>query len=116
MTTQAEPFPASVREWVPDTRTMLIGGRMVDGDGEVWDVLNPATEAVIATVTGASAGQVDAAVEAAREAFPGWAALSGQERARHIHRFADVLEANACVVASIIACRCSAAASFGSNT
>jgi aldehyde dehydrogenase (NAD+)/betaine-aldehyde dehydrogenase len=83
------------RNWVPDTRTLLIGGGMHDPQGETWDVYNPATEEVIATVGGASATQVDAAVAAAREAFPGWAALSGEERSRYIHRFADVLEAAA---------------------
>lgn len=78
--------------WVPDVRTLLIGGEMVEPRGERWDVVNPATEEVIATVGGASAEQVDAAVAAARAAFPAWAALSGEERSRHIHRFADVLE------------------------
>ena len=32
---------------------------------------------------------------AARAAFPGWAALPGEQRSRHIHRLADVLEAAA---------------------
>jgi acyl-CoA reductase-like NAD-dependent aldehyde dehydrogenase len=83
-----------LRDWVPSTRTLTIGGDAVDARGEQWDVVNPATEAVIATVTGASAEQVDAAVAAARRAFPAWAALSGAERSRAIHRLADVLEAN----------------------
>lgn len=78
--------------WVPDVRTLLIGGEMVEPRGERWDVVNPATEEIIATVGGASAEQVDAAVAAARAALPAWAALSGEERSRHIHRFADVLE------------------------
>jgi acyl-CoA reductase-like NAD-dependent aldehyde dehydrogenase len=80
------------RRWVPATRTLLIGSRDVQPEGETWDVLNPATEEVLAEVGGASLEQVDAAVDAARGAFPGWAALSGQERSRHLHRLADVLE------------------------
>ena len=84
-----------LRDWVPATRTLLIGGEMEQPEGDTWDVFNPATEAVIATVGGASTDQVDAAVMAARAAFPMWSALSGEERARHIHRFADVLEAAA---------------------
>lgn len=83
------------QDWVPDTRTLLIGDRMVEPEGERWDVYNPATEQVIATVGGATPAQVDDAVAAARKAFPAWAALSGEERSRHIHRFADVLEAAA---------------------
>ncbi len=81
-----------LRHWVPQTRTQLVGDSMVDPEGEHWDVFNPATEEVIATVGGASSRQVDAAVAAARQAFPAWAALSGEERSRHIHRLADVLE------------------------
>lgn len=84
-----------LRDWVPPVRTLAIGDRQVEPEGEAWDVYNPATEAVIATVGGASAGQVDAAVAAARAAFPAWSALSGEERGRHVSRLADVLEAAA---------------------
>lgn len=91
MTAAAETeFP--LKDWVPETRTLLIGDREVEPAGENWDVYNPATEQVIAHVGGASLDQVDAAVTAARDAFPAWAALSGEERSRYIHRFADVLE------------------------
>jgi acyl-CoA reductase-like NAD-dependent aldehyde dehydrogenase len=94
--TTTTPYPRHpMQDWVPETRTLLIGGRPTDPEGETWDVVNPATEEVIATVGGASAAQVDDAVAAARHAFPAWAALSGEERARHIHRFADALEAAA---------------------
>jgi acyl-CoA reductase-like NAD-dependent aldehyde dehydrogenase len=82
------------RHWVPDSRSLTIGGRPVAGEGDTWDVYNPATEAVIATVTGASAVQVDDAVRAARDAFPAWSALSGEERSRAIHRLADVMESH----------------------
>lgn len=92
--TPADPSPDRFpgRDWIPGTRDLLIGGRLVAPQGERWPVYNPATEEVIATVGGASAGQVDAAVVAARAAFPGWAALSGAERSRYIHRLADVLD------------------------
>ncbi|MET7392842.1 aldehyde dehydrogenase family protein [Dactylosporangium sp. NPDC005572] len=92
MTSTAVPLTSDLRDWIPPYRDLTIGGAPVEPRGERWDVYNPATEAVIATVGGASAEQVDAAVAAARAAFPGWAALSGEERSRHIHRFADVLE------------------------
>lgn len=95
MTTSPERTRHPLQDWVPETRTLLIGDQDVQPEGASWDVVNPATEAVIATVGGASAAQVDEAVAAARRAFPGWAALSGEERSRHIHRFADALEAAA---------------------
>ncbi len=92
MTSTTERPRHPMEHWVPETRTLLVGGAEVQPQGETWDVINPATEEVIATVGGASPSQVDEAVAAARAAFPAWAALSGEERSRHIHRLADVLE------------------------
>jgi acyl-CoA reductase-like NAD-dependent aldehyde dehydrogenase len=83
---------AELRNWIPETRALTVGGSAVDGTGEQWDVFNPATEDVIATVTGASTAQVDDAVRAARSAFGPWSALSGEQRARAMHSLADVLE------------------------
>ncbi|MGD6979070.1 MULTISPECIES: aldehyde dehydrogenase family protein [Citricoccus] len=95
MTLSTETTRNPLQDWVPETRTLLIGDTPVEPQGETWDVYNPATEGVIATVGGASSQQVDDAVAAARQAFPAWAALSGEERSRHIHRLADALEAAA---------------------
>jgi acyl-CoA reductase-like NAD-dependent aldehyde dehydrogenase len=92
MTTAPERTRHPMQDWIPDTRTLLIGGTPTQPQGETWDVINPATEDVLATVGGASADQVDSAVAAARQAFPAWAALSGEERSRHIHRLADAME------------------------
>jgi acyl-CoA reductase-like NAD-dependent aldehyde dehydrogenase len=89
------PAASLPRDWIPGTRDLLIDGQFVSPQGERWPVYNPATEQVIATVGGASAEQVDAAVAAARAAFPGWAARPGEQRSRHIHLLADVLEAAA---------------------
>ena len=85
----------AIRRWVPQTRDLLIGGAPVAPAGDVWDVVNPATEEVLAQVGAASIDQVDAAVAAARDAFDSWSSLSGEERSRHIHRLADILEAAA---------------------
>src|SRR3954452_25224957 len=92
-TTPYERHP--MQDWVPETRTLLIGGRATEPEGETWGVVNPATEEVIATVGGASADQVDEAVAGRRGAFPGGGARRGGEGGRHIHCFADVLEAAA---------------------
>jgi aldehyde dehydrogenase (NAD+)/betaine-aldehyde dehydrogenase len=92
MTTTAQGARHPLQDWVPETRTLLIDGQPTQPQGETWDVVNPATERIIATVGGASVAQVDDAVAAARGAFPAWAALSGEERSRHIHRLADALE------------------------
>ena len=56
------------------------------------EVINPATEEVIATVPVAGAADVDAAVQAARAAFNGpWGRLSARERGRLVSRLADRL-------------------------
>ena len=82
----------SVRDWIPETRSLLIDGREVVPEGNTWEVVNPATEVEIAQVAGASLDQVDQAVQAARGAFGPWSQLSGEERSRHLHRLADTLE------------------------
>lgn len=55
-------------------------------------VLDPATEEVLATVPGATAHDVDAAVVRAAKAQAGWAALAPGERARLLRRFAVVVD------------------------
>ncbi|MEU9190720.1 aldehyde dehydrogenase family protein [Streptomyces sp. NPDC048484] len=55
-------------------------------------VLDPATEEVVATVAGAGAADVDAAVVRAAKAQAGWAALAPGERARLLRRFAVVVD------------------------
>lgn len=58
------------------------------------DVLNPATEEVIATVPGAVEQDVDAAVRRASKAQTTWAALAPADRARLLRRFAVVVDEN----------------------
>ena len=56
------------------------------------EVVNPATEEVIAEVPAAGAADVDAAVAAARAAFEGpWSRLTARERGRLVRRLADRL-------------------------
>jgi phenylacetaldehyde dehydrogenase len=61
-------------------------------DEHELQVLNPATEEVIATVPGAGEADVDAAVVRAAKAQAGWAALAPGERARLLRRFAVVVD------------------------
>ncbi|KUL20704.1 aldehyde dehydrogenase [Streptomyces regalis] len=55
-------------------------------------VLNPATEEVVATVPAATAADVDAAVVRGALAQSGWAALAPGERARLLRRFAVAVD------------------------
>ncbi|MET8505895.1 aldehyde dehydrogenase family protein [Streptomyces sp. NPDC004787] len=57
-------------------------------------VLNPATEEVVATVPAATAADVDAAVARATVAQTAWAAAAPADRARLLRRFAAVVDAH----------------------
>ncbi|WP_330176568.1 aldehyde dehydrogenase family protein [Streptomyces sp. NBC_01498] len=74
--------------------TMYIGGewRPAAGPGTIA-VVNPATEQVIAEVPAGTAEDVDAAVRAARAAFPGWAATPPAARAARLAALRDALAA-----------------------
>ena len=57
-------------------------------------IVNPATEQVIASVPAADAAGTDAAVARARAAFPGWRAVTPGDRARLLRRFAEAVDAD----------------------
>ncbi|HEU0151887.1 MAG TPA: aldehyde dehydrogenase [Arenimonas sp.] len=72
----------------------LIDGKARGADGgAVIEVFEPATGRAYAHCPDGEAADVDAAVEAARRAFPAWSALPASERAAWIHKLADALEA-----------------------
>ena len=68
-----------------------IGGRRV-ASPERFDDVSPIDEQVIARIARGTEVEAKAAVEAARAAFPGWAATPPAERARLLHRIADLVE------------------------
>jgi acyl-CoA reductase-like NAD-dependent aldehyde dehydrogenase len=69
----------------------FIGGRRVASERTFPDV-SPIDESHLADIARAGPAEVDAAVEAAREAFPAWAALGPEGRAEHLFRIADLIE------------------------
>ncbi|MFC8715460.1 aldehyde dehydrogenase family protein [Streptomyces sp. NPDC057197] len=73
---------------------MYIGGAWRPApDRAAIEVVNPADEQVVATVPAGTPEDVDAAVRAARAAFPGWAATPPAERAARLAALCDVLTA-----------------------
>ncbi len=102
------PAPESDKpalEWVAQHEGrfgLFIGGRWTEvsnGGGEAFDVINPATTASLARVTQAGPEDVDAAVAAARKAFPAWSGLSGHARARHLYALARAVQKNSRLLA-----------------
>ncbi|MGC0367021.1 aldehyde dehydrogenase (NAD+) [Rhodococcus sp. 27YEA15] len=77
-----------------DRTKIYIGGAWTDstGSGRI-EVLNPATEELIATVAEGTVEDVDAAARAARAAFPAWSGLSGAERAEYLSKAAALVAA-----------------------
>src|ERR1700753_2552080 len=72
---------------------LFINGEFVPSiSGKKFDVYNPATEKLAASVYEAGPEDVDAAVKAAKAAFPAWSELPAQERAGYLHKFADALQ------------------------
>ena len=77
-------------------KRMLIDGKWVEAvSGKTFETINPATGEVLASVAEADREDIDRAVKAARRAFHGtWAKVKPAERARLLHRLADLIEAN----------------------
>ena len=82
---------------------LYIAGAWVDGEGSAIEVENPARQETIAVVQTASSGQLDDAVAAARQALDGaWGRTSGRDRGVLLTRFADLLDANAGLIAEVM--------------
>jgi len=96
------PSPET-QAWLAGEHNLLIDGqRVAAASGERIEVFDPATEALITTVAGAGAEDIDRAVVAARKAFKGeWAKLTSYERARLMFKYADLIEENMSLLAEV---------------
>jgi aminomuconate-semialdehyde/2-hydroxymuconate-6-semialdehyde dehydrogenase len=72
---------------------LIDGGLRAPAGGAYLDVCEPATGRVYARCPDSDARDVETAVAGAELATPAWAALSNGERAQHLHRLADAVEA-----------------------
>jgi 5-carboxymethyl-2-hydroxymuconic-semialdehyde dehydrogenase len=71
----------------------LINGKPVAGR-DYFESLNPATQDVLAEVASGGEAEVNAAVQAAKEAFPKWAGMPAPQRAKLIRKLGDLIAAN----------------------
>lgn len=83
-----------------ETRAYVNGNWFV-GDNQ-FEVTNPATGALIASVTDLSVTDVSKAIDAAHAAKADWAALTGKERAGFLRKWFDLMVANADDLAKIL--------------
>ncbi|HEY7589539.1 MAG TPA: CoA-acylating methylmalonate-semialdehyde dehydrogenase [Candidatus Limnocylindrales bacterium] len=94
-TTDGPPVADRVNHW--------IGGRLVAGQsGRSGPVYNPATGALARQVDFASREEVDAAVRAAKAAFPGWRATSLSKRTEILFKIRNLVDKHRADIAAIL--------------
>jgi 5-carboxymethyl-2-hydroxymuconic-semialdehyde dehydrogenase len=71
----------------------LINGKSV-ASASYFDTINPATQDVLAEVASGGEAEVNAAVAAAKAAFPGWAATPAPQRARLMRKLGELIAAH----------------------
>jgi succinate-semialdehyde dehydrogenase/glutarate-semialdehyde dehydrogenase len=82
---------------------MLIGGEWRSAsDGAAIDVLDPSTAETVASVPSGSAADATAAVDAAAQAAPGWAATPPRRRGEMLRRAFELMTERADQLASLI--------------
>jgi succinate-semialdehyde dehydrogenase / glutarate-semialdehyde dehydrogenase len=73
-----------------------VNGQWIGADsGKTLPVHNPATGEQIGTMPDCGKAETARAIDAANAAFPSWRAKTAKERAKILHKLADVIEANA---------------------
>ena len=87
----AAPESTSIVTIAPRNELFIGGDWVAPLSGAYLPTVNPATEEILAEFADAGADDIDAAVQAARAAFPKWAKLSGRDRAKYIYRIARQL-------------------------
>src|ERR1700692_5039124 len=80
---------------------LLIDGKLVAG-AMALDVVNPATEDVVAVAPRADRAQLEQAVAAAKAAFPRWSETPVRDRGALLTRLADAVEVRQAEFAEIL--------------
>src|ERR1700730_14997457 len=79
---------------------LYINGEWIEAiDKKAFDLINPATEEMISNIPSGNAKDADAAIDAARQAFPLWSRTTPYQRAEILKKAADLLRENRDVIA-----------------
>jgi betaine-aldehyde dehydrogenase len=97
---------AKLAAMLPKHRDLYYGGQWHRPQGGYVDTLNPATGESLGPAAEANAADVDAAAQAAHQAFPEWRKLKPLERAARLKQVAAVLRAHAEEFALLDAANC----------
>jgi aldehyde dehydrogenase (NAD+) len=99
MTSLFEYAPAPESRSIVDIKPsygLFIDGEFVDGTGDAFKTVNPATEEVLTEVSSGSEADVDRAVAAARRAFNRvWGPMRPADRGKYLFRIARILQERA---------------------
>ncbi|HBY5613758.1 TPA: CoA-acylating methylmalonate-semialdehyde dehydrogenase, partial [Klebsiella pneumoniae] len=86
-----------------DTAKLLINGQFIESKTQEWqDIVNPATQEVIGRVPFATVEEVDAAIQAAQDAFASWRQTPIQARMRIMLKLQDLIRANMKEIAQVL--------------
>ena len=69
---------------------MYINGKWIESE-QVLEVKNPANGKVVDRVFLVGKEETQLAIEAAKNAFPAWSGLTGEQRAAYLHKIVDIL-------------------------
>lgn len=81
----------------------FLNGQWLNGEGDIVQVDNPATEGIIAELNLSSETQILKAVKTAKQAQKTWAKLASHERATYLHKLADQLLVDAEKIGAMLA-------------
>ncbi|MBY3178004.1 NAD-dependent succinate-semialdehyde dehydrogenase [Rhizobium leguminosarum] len=101
-------FTTALTKHVPFSSPLLrdagyIDGVWTSGDAtKTFDVLNPATGELLASLPDMGAAETRAAIDAAHAAQPGWAARPAKERSAILRKWFDLMVANADELGAIL--------------
>lgn len=94
--------PTNAGDAVPTVK-LLIGGRFIESSATQWrDVINPATQQVLARVPFATQQEIDAAVAAAQNAFKSWRTTPIGARARVFLKLQQLIRENMAELAALL--------------
>ncbi len=94
--------PSASSAGVPTVK-LIIGGKLVESKTSEWrDVVNPATQEVLARVPFATPDEVEAAIASAREAFKTWRKVPVSTRARVFLKYQQLIRENMQSLAAIL--------------
>jgi acyl-CoA reductase-like NAD-dependent aldehyde dehydrogenase len=97
-------LPASQPETAVKTYRMYYGGEWHDAaDGDHFDVHEPYSRKLFARVPAGGPQDVAAAIQAAADAFPAWAATTPAERARLLLRAGEIVKRRRTEIADMLA-------------